>query len=74
MEDICIDLYVLKRYKNLRHILETVMSMQTQFRRVFRKKQRRVELNSVGYFVAKTVLVKVHVSFHWKNCVGHSTA
>ena len=30
----------------------------TQFRRVFRKKQRRVELKYVGNFVAKRVLVE----------------
>ena len=37
-------------------------------------KQRRVELESIGDFVAKAVLLKVQISFHWKSCVGQSTA
>ena len=55
--DICIGLYVLKRLLNVRHILEKVMSMQPSFEE-FLEKQRRVELKSVGNFVAKTVLVE----------------
>ena len=39
------------------HILEKVMSMQHSFEE-FSEKQRRVELKSVGNFVAKTVLVE----------------
>ena len=53
-EDICIGLYVLKRLLNVWHILEKVMLMQHSFEE-FSEKQRRVELNSVGNFVAKTV-------------------
>ena len=50
-----------------------VMSMQLSFEE-FSEKQRRVESKSVGDFVAKRVLVEVQISFHWKSCVGHSTA
>ena len=57
IEDICIGLYVLKRILTARHILEKVMSMQRSFE-AFLEKQRRVELKSVGNFVAKTVLVE----------------
>ena len=46
IEDICIGLYLLKRRLNVRHILETVMSMQHSFGE-FSEKQRRVELKSV---------------------------
>ena len=41
----------------MRHILEKVMSMQRSFEALL-EKQRRVELKSVGNFVAKTVLVE----------------
>ena len=41
----------------MRHILKKVMSMQHSFED-FSEKQRRVELTSVGKFVAKAVLVK----------------
>ena len=51
IEDICIGLYVLKRLLTVRHILEKVMPMQHSFE-AFSEKQRRVELNSVGNFVA----------------------
>ena len=57
IEDICIGLYVLKRLLIVRNILENVMSMQHSFE-AFSEKQRRVELKSVGNFVAKTVLVE----------------
>ena len=56
IEDVCIGLYVLKRLLNVWHILEKVMSMQHRFEE-FSEKQRRVELKSVGNFVAKIVLV-----------------
>ena len=49
--------YVLKRLLTVWHILEKVMSMQHSFEE-FSEKQRRVELKSVGNFVAKTVLVE----------------
>ena len=57
IEDMCIGLYVLKRLLNVRHILKNVISMQHSFEE-FSEKQRRVELKSVGNFVAKTVLVE----------------
>ena len=57
IEDICMGLYVLKRLLTVWHILEKVMSMQHSFEE-FSEKQRRVELKSVGNFVAKTVLVE----------------
>ena len=57
IEDICIGLYVLKCLLNVRHILKKVMSMQHSFEE-FSEKQRRVELKSVGNFVAKAVLVE----------------
>ena len=57
IEDICIGLYELKRLLNVRHILEKVVSMQHSFEE-FSEKQRRVELESVGNFVAKAVLVE----------------
>ena len=57
IEDICIGLYVLKRLLTVRHILEKVMTMQHSFEE-FSEKQRRVELKSVGNFVAKTVLIE----------------
>ena len=57
IEDIYIGLYVLKCLLNVRHILEKVMSMQHSFEE-FSEKQRRVELKSVGNFVAKAVLVE----------------
>ena len=40
----------------------------------FKKKQRRVELKSVGNFVAKTVLVENANKFYRKSCVGYSAA
>ena len=46
-----------KRLLNVRHILEKVMSMQHSFEEIT-EKQRRVELKSVGNFVATTVLVE----------------
>ena len=49
------------------------MSMQHSFEE-FSEKQRRVELKSMGNFVAKTVLVEIAISFHRMRCVGHSTA
>ena len=57
IEDICIGFYVLKRLLTVMHILEKVMSMQHCFE-AFSEKQRRVELKSVGNFVAKTVFVE----------------
>ena len=42
---------------NVRHILEKVMSMQHSFEE-FSEKRSRVELKSVGNFVAKTVFVE----------------
>ena len=51
IEDICIGIYVLKRLLTVRHILKKVMSMQHSFE-AFSGKQRRVELKSVGNFVA----------------------
>ena len=57
IEDICIGLYVLKCLLNVRHILEKVMSMQHSFEG-FVEKQKRVEVKSVGNFVAKAVLVE----------------
>ena len=57
IEDICIGLYALKRLLTVRHIFEKVMSMQHSFEE-FSEKLRRVELKSVGDFVAKTVLVE----------------
>ena len=65
IEDICISLYVLKRFFfNLRHILEKVMSMQHIFDG-FSEKQTRVELKCVGN-VAKTVLVESTNQFSLK--------
>ena len=57
IEDICIGLYVLKRLWIVWYILEKVMSMQHSFEEIT-EKQRRVELKSVGNFVAKTVFVE----------------
>ena len=56
-EDIWIDLYVLNRLLNVLHILEKVMSMQHSFEE-FSENQRRLQLNSFGNCVAKTVLVE----------------
>ena len=56
-----IGLYVLKCLLNVRHILEKVMSMQHSFEE-FSEKQR-VELKSVGNFVAKAVLVESENQF-----------
>ena len=55
--DIFIGLNVLKRLLTVWYILEKVMSMQHSFGENS-EKQRRVELKSVGNFVAKTVLVE----------------
>ena len=41
----------------MQHILEKVLSMQHSFEE-FSENQRRVELKSVGNFVAKTVFVE----------------
>ena len=57
IEDICIDLNVLKCLLNMRHILEKILSMQHSFEE-FSEKQRRVELKYFGIFVAKAVLVE----------------
>ena len=57
VEDICIGVYVLKHVLNVQHILDKVVSMQHSFKE-FSEKQRRVELKSVGNFVATTVLVE----------------
>ena len=62
IEDICIGLYVLKRLLTVLHILEKAMSMQHSFE-AFSEKQRRVELKSVGNFVAKAVLVESAIQF-----------
>ena len=50
-------LMYLNAFLNVRHILEKVLSMQHSFEE-FSEKQRRVELKSVGNFVAKAVLVE----------------
>ena len=47
------------------HILEKVMSMQHSFE-AFSEKQRRVELKSVGNFVAKAVLVESAIQFSFE--------
>ena len=57
IEEICIVFNVIKCLLNVRHILEKVMSMQHNLEE-FLEKQRRVELKSVGNFVAKAVLVE----------------
>ena len=46
-----VDVLILKRLLTVQHILEKVMSMQHSFES-FSEKQRRVELKSVGNFVA----------------------
>ena len=56
-EDIFIGLNVLQCLLNVRHIFEKVMSMQHSFEE-FSDKERRVELKSVGNFVAEAVLVE----------------
>ena len=56
-DDICIGRYVRKRLLNVGHILEKGVNA-TQFRRVFRKKQKRFELKYVGNSVAKTVILE----------------
>ena len=55
---VCIGLHVLQCLLNVRPILEKVMSMQHSFEE-FSEKRRRVELKSVGNFVAKAVLVEM---------------
>ena len=52
-EDICIGIFVSKRVAHV----EKSVSMQRHFEQ-FVGKQRRVELKSVGNFVAKTLLVE----------------
>ena len=47
----------LRRLLTVQHILKKVMSMQHSFEE-FSEKQRRVELKSVGNFIAKAVLVE----------------
>ena len=56
-EDINIGIYVFKRVFNVWHMLKNSVSMQQHFEQ-FVRKQRRVELKSVGNNVAKTVLVE----------------
>ena len=51
MGEICIGLYVLERLLNVWHILVKVVTMQHSFEE-FSEKQRRVELKSIGNFVA----------------------
>ena len=70
-EDICIGICVFKSVFNVWQVLKK-LSMQQQFEQ-FVGKQRRVELQSVWNFEARTVLVEREFSFHWKSCVGHST-
>ena len=65
IEDICIGLYVLKRLLNVRHILKKVMSIQHSFEEIS-EKHRRVELKSVGNFVAniqKETSTKMYTPF-----------
>ena len=56
-EDMCISIYVFKGVFNACHMLEKSVPMQQHFEQ-YVWKQRRVELTSVGNFVAKTVLVE----------------
>ena len=56
-ENICVGLCVLKRLLNVLQILEKVMPMPHSFEE-FSEKQRRVELKSLGNFVAKPLLVE----------------
>ena len=49
-------IYVFKRVFNAWHMLKKSVSMQHSFEE-FSEKLRRVELKSVGNFVAKTVLI-----------------
>ena len=65
IEDICIGIYVLKRLLNVRHILEKVMSIQHSFEE-FSEKQRKVELKSIGNFVADNVGWKCKSVFIWR--------
>ena len=53
IEAICIGPCVLKSLLSVRHILEKVEKIEE-----FSRKQKRVELKSVGNLVAKTVLVE----------------
>ena len=57
IEDICFGMYVLEHFLKVWYILEKVMSMQHSFEE-FSEKQGRVELKSVGKFVAKAVLAE----------------
>ena len=50
--------------------LENSCVKASQFRRVFLEKQRRVELKSVGNFVAKTVLVESANQFSLEELCG----
>ena len=61
IEDICIGLYVLNRLLAVSQCLAHLGKKLCQCNTVsksFQKKQRRVELKSVGNFVAKAVLVE----------------
>ena len=56
-EDICIGIYIFKRFfQRVAHVEKSV-SIQQHFEQ-FVRKQRRVELKSVGSFVTKKVLVQ----------------
>ena len=56
-EDICKGICVFKRVLNVWHILKKSVSMLQHFEQ-FVGKKRRVELKSVGNFVANTVLIE----------------
>ena len=56
-EDICIGVCVFKRVFNVWHMLKKVCQCNNILNN-FLGKQRKVELKSVGNFVAKTVLVE----------------
>ena len=57
-EEICLGICVFKRVFNVWHILKKKSVSMYQHFEQFVGKQRRVELKSVGNFVAKTVLVE----------------
>ena len=61
-EDICIGICVFKRVYNVWHMMKKSVSMLQHFEQ-FVEKQKRVELKSVGNFVAKTVLVESENKF-----------
>ena len=54
-------------------MLKKSVSMQQHIEQ-FVRKQRRVELKSVGHFVAKTVLVESANQFSWEELCIHSTS